>query len=60
MSLSGEWVCPQCGYRLHKRQLHAEGGAVSIDHSAQREVCPNDGVTLLPEEHSESQVEDEL
>lgn len=45
--LPGEWECPRCGFGLSKRVLRASDGAVGINLSRKREVCPNDGVTLV-------------
>ena len=50
----GEWQCPVCTYKLHKRVLHQADGAVSIDKSQERERCPNDGLYLIPVEENEA------
>ena len=47
------WKCPKCGFVLHKMFLRASDGAVGIDLSTAREVCPNDGTTLLPMEEQQ-------
>jgi hypothetical protein len=41
------WQCPQCMFILHKMLLRGADGAVGINMSLDREVCPNDGVTLI-------------
>lgn len=38
----GDWFCPKCSFRLHKRFLRASDGAVGIDINAEAEPCPND------------------
>ncbi len=48
LSPDGEWRCPACPYKLHKRLLRACDGSVGLDTSTAREVCPNDGRTLIP------------
>jgi protein gp37 len=44
----GEWRCPRCRFQLGKRLLRARDGAVAVDADKSREVCPNDGATLVP------------
>jgi hypothetical protein len=44
----GDWVCPQCSFRLHKRLLSATDGAVAVDTGVEEERCFNDGTTLQP------------
>jgi hypothetical protein len=45
--IPGDWECPTCGFVVHKRVLRRDDGEVFVDASARREVCPNDGVTLV-------------
>lgn len=47
------WKCPVCGFILHKMLLRATDMAVGINLSTSREVCPNDGVTLIPLEEND-------
>ncbi len=42
----GEYFCPKCVFRLHKRLLRARDGAVSVDNRPQYEYCPNDSTPL--------------
>ena len=44
--VAGDWVCPKCSFRLHKRILRASDGAVGVDLSEVGEPCPNDGETM--------------
>jgi hypothetical protein len=41
----GDWVCPECNYRLHQRILRASDGAVGVS-DKEGETCPNDGYVL--------------
>lgn len=41
----GDWVCPECNYRLHSRILHAATGAVGVS-KEEAQTCPNDGFIL--------------
>lgn len=43
----GEWICPKCAFTLQKNFLYAMTGAVGTNNENVREVCPNDGVTLV-------------
>ena len=47
------WKCPLCGFILHKMLLRASDMAVGINLSTAREVCPNDGATLVPLEEED-------
>lgn len=51
---NGEWKCPKCRFHLSKRLLRASDGAVGINTEEVREVCPNDGATLIPDDDPES------
>jgi hypothetical protein len=42
----GDWVCPRCSFRLHKRVMSAADGSVGVDASAEAEPCPNDGAPM--------------
>ena len=42
----GEWFCPKCSFRLHKRVLSASTGDVGIDASTEPDLCPNDGTPM--------------
>ncbi len=42
----GDWVCPKCSFRLHKRVMSATDLSVGVDASAEPEPCPNDGVMM--------------
>ena len=44
----GEWKCPKCRYHLTKKLLRASDGAVGVNMDTAREICPNDGATLVP------------
>jgi len=39
----GEWVCPRCSFRLHRRVMSASDGSVGVDTDPESEPCPNDG-----------------
>jgi len=41
------WKCPKCEYVLYKMFLRASDMAVGVDTREVREVCPNDGTTLV-------------
>mgnify|MGYP001577238850 CR=1 FL=1 len=49
------WKCPLCGFILHRMLLRASDMAIGINMSISREVCPNDGATLIPMENEEKQ-----
>lgn len=44
----GDWYCPMCGFRVHKRILNPVNLAIGIDTSEVAEACPNDGEQLQP------------
>lgn len=48
--MPGEYFCPKCRFRQHRRVLHAGTGNVYIDASpVSDEPCPNnDGGTMIP------------
>ena len=46
-TLPGVWQCLSCGFTLHKMFLRAHDMAVGINLEHVREVCPNDGATLV-------------
>lgn len=54
-NLNGEWKCPKCGFILHKMLLRAADFAVAVDRSEVREVCPNDGATLVPNDDQQEE-----
>jgi hypothetical protein len=39
----GEYTCPQCNFRLSKRIIAADSGAVGIQRDEEIPSCPNDG-----------------
>ena len=43
------WVCPTCGFRLHKMTINMGLGVVHADERLSRELCPNDGALLVQE-----------
>lgn len=45
----GSWACPKCGFVLSKNFMSAQTGQVGVNNEDIREVCPNDGVTLVRE-----------
>lgn len=45
--IPGEWSCPKCVFTLQKNNLHAYSMTVSANTDTAREVCPNDGATLV-------------
>lgn len=44
----GDWVCPKCSFRLHKRFLSASDMSVGVDASSEAEQCPNDEELMQP------------
>lgn len=44
----GDWVCPKCSFRLHKRFLSSLDMFVGVNPSAEIEACPNDGELMQP------------
>jgi hypothetical protein len=44
----GDWFCPKCSFRLHKRFLSVVDLSVGVDASAEAEPCPNDGELMQP------------
>ena len=55
--LPGVWHCPSCGFILHKMLLRAHDMAVGINLEHAREVCPNDGITLVAMEDPDDSAE---
>ena len=47
-SPTGDWQCLRCKFILHKRLLHAQTLQVGVNQDAEAELCPNDGVILVP------------
>lgn len=41
--VSGEYICPQCGFRLSKRIIDAGSGEVGLAREEEIPSCPNDG-----------------
>ena len=48
VNATGTWECPRCHFILYKRFLFPPTLRVAINPDAQRELCLNDGVLLLP------------
>lgn len=48
VTLIVSWQCPRCRFVLHKLLLYTKNMAVAINQDAEAELCPNDGVILVP------------